>query len=158
MLKNNWYVYLHTRLDTEVPFYVGIGCKKNFDRAYEFRRDKRNPLWWRIFNKTKIRVDILYKNLSKDDASMKEQELIKKYGRINLNEGTLCNMTDGGDGIWNCIRSEYTKKLLSESKKGLKNHQFGIKQSKELIELRFKNIRGIQRSEETKKKTIFRVD
>jgi hypothetical protein len=136
MNENNWYVYKHIRLDKNEPFYIGIGNKKNFGRAFEFSKDKRNEIWWKIYSKTNISVEILYESLTKTDASLKEQELIKKYGRKDLNEGSLCNMTDGGDGIWNCIRTEKTRKLLSEQKIGSKNPQFGKKQSKELIEKR----------------------
>jgi hypothetical protein len=152
MNENNWYVYKHIRLDKNEPFYIGIGNKKNFGRAFEFSKDKRNEIWWKIYSKTNIYVEILYESLTKTEASLKEQELIKKYGRKDLNEGFLCNMTDGGDGIWNCIRTEKTKKLLSEQKIGSKNPQFGKKQSKELIEKRFKNIRGVKKSDEDKKK------
>ena len=152
MNENNWYVYKHIRLDKNEPFYIGIGNKKNFGRAFEFSKDKRNEIWWKIYSKTNISVEILYESLTKTDASLKEQELIKKYGRKDLNEGSLCNMTDGGDGIWNCIRTEKTRKLLSEQKIGSKNPQFGKKQSKALIEIRFRNIRGIKKSDEDKKK------
>jgi len=152
MNENNWYVYKHIRLDKNEPFYIGIGNKKNFGRAFEFSKDKRNEIWWKIYSKTNISVEILYESLTKTEASLKEQELIKKYGRKDLNEGSLCNMTDGGDGIWNCIRSETTKKLLREQKIGSKNPQFGKKQSIELIKKRFKNIKGIKRSDDTKKK------
>jgi hypothetical protein len=152
MLNDNWYVYQHIRLDKNEIFYIGIGNKRNYARAFEFREDKRNNIWWRIYNKSEIKVEIVYENLSKFEASNREKELIKKIGRIDLNEGTLSNLTDGGDGIWNAIRSEHTRKLLSESKMGEKNHQFGKKQSSELIEKRFRNIKGSKRSEETKKR------
>lgn len=152
MDQDNWYVYIHIRKDKNEVFYVGIGNKKNYGRAFEFRKDKRNQIWWKIYCKTEIEVKIIYDNLFKIESSNKETELIKKYGRIDLNEGTLANMTDGGDGIWNCKRSVYTRMILSEQKKGEKNPQFGKKQSSELIEKRFKNIRGKKRSQETKNK------
>ena len=149
-MSNNWYVYKHIRLDKNEPFYIGIGNKKNYYRAYETLASKRNEVWNKIFNKTKILVEILYDELTKEDASNKEKELISLYGRKDINTGTLCNMTDGGDGIWNCKRSEETKLKLREQKIGSKNPQFGKKQSAELIEKRFKNIRGSKRSEATK--------
>ena len=151
-MEKNWYVYKHVRLDKGIPFYIGIGKKSNFARAYEFNKEKRNHLWWKIFSKTEITVEILYENLTKEEASLYEQSLVKEYGRIDLNEGSLCNLTDGGDGIWNSKRSDETKRILSEQKKGSKNPQYGKKQSIELINLRMKNIRGTKRSEETKKK------
>lgn len=152
MSENNWYVYKHIRLDSNEPFYIGIGNKNNFARAYEFRQDKRNPIWWKIFSKTSILVEIVFENLTKDIASEKEQELIKKYGRIDLNEGTLCNLTDGGDGIWNCKRSEETKKILRLQKIGNKNPMYGKKQSEETILKRSKSLLGKKRNEETKKR------
>jgi hypothetical protein len=154
-MESNWYLYKHIRLDKDEVFYVGIGNKKNFSRAFEFRKDKRNEIWWRIYSKTEISVEIIYQNLTKSEASIKEKELINVYGRKDLNEGTLCNLTDGGDGIWNCKRSEETKKLLSEQKMGDKNPQFGKKQSKELIDKRLKNIRGSKKSEQVKKNQSF---
>jgi hypothetical protein len=151
MTLNVWYVYKHIRLDKNEPFYIGIGSKKNFARAYEFNQGKRNVIWWKIFSKTDIQVEIIYENLTKGDAALKEQELIKKYGRKDLNEGLLCNMTDGGDGIWNCKRSEATKKLLSEKKLGSKNPQFGKKPSKETLKKRSIALTGKKKSKETKK-------
>jgi hypothetical protein len=151
-MEKNWYVYKHVRLDKGIPFYIGIGKKSNFSRAYEFNKEKRNDLWWKIFSKSEIAVEIVNENLTKEEASLCEQSLIKKYGRIDLNEGSLTNLTDGGDGIWNAKRSDETKKILSEQKKGSKNPQYGKKQSIELINLRMKNIIGTKRSEETKKK------
>jgi hypothetical protein len=152
MSQNNWYVYIHIRKDKNEVFYVGIGNKKNYGRAFEFRKDKRNQIWWKVYCKTEIDVKIIHDNLSKIESSNKETELIKKYGRKDLSEGTLTNMTDGGDGIWNCKRSNHTKMILSEQKKGEKNPQFGKKQTSGHIEKRFKNIRGKKRSEEAKKK------
>ena len=75
-MENNWYVYQHIRKDKNEVFYIGIGNKKNFSRAYEFRKDKRNEIWWKIFNKTKIEVEILYTDITKNDASLKEKELM----------------------------------------------------------------------------------
>ena len=78
--------------------------------------------------------------------------VIKKYGRKNLNEGSLCNMTDGGDGIWNCKRSEETKKKLSEQKKGDKNPQYGKTPSKETLIKRSLSLSGLKRSDVAKKR------
>jgi hypothetical protein len=152
MNENNWYVYKHIRLDKNEPFYIGIGNKKNFGRAFEFSKDKRNEIWWKIYSKTNISVEILYESLTKTDASLKEQELIKKYGRKDLNEGSLCNMTDGGDGIWNCIRSIEVRQKLSDSKKGNKNPQYQKKPSQETITKRIIALTGKKRTDDSKKK------
>jgi hypothetical protein len=151
-MDNSWYVYRHIRLDKNVPFYIGIGNKKNYARAYQNKPDRRNNLWNKIYSKTKTRVEIVMDGLTKLQASEKEKELIKLYGRIDLSNGSLCNMTDGGDGIWNCIRSDETKQKLSYQKIGEKNHQFGKKQSEETKLKRINSLKGQSRSDEVKKK------
>lgn len=95
------YLYRHIRLDTNEPFYIGIGkyeihSKGNYRRAYQ--KDKRNILWRNIVNKTEYEVEILLENLSWDQACEKEIEFINLYGRRNLGKGPLVNLTDGGDG------------------------------------------------------------
>lgn len=126
---NNWYVYRHIRLDKDEPFYIGIGNKVNYARAHEKDPSKRNIIWNRIVSKSSYEVDIIFDGLTKNEASEKEKEFITLYGRIDLETGCLCNMTDGGDGIWNCIRSEETKEKLRIQKIGSKNPMFGKKQS-----------------------------
>lgn len=147
---NNWYVYQHVRLDKNIVFYIGIGKKENFGRAYEFKFSKRSDFWKRVYLKTEIKVEILYYGLSKDEVSELEKELIKKHGRIDLKEGTLVNLTDGGDGILNCKMSDETKRKLSIMKIGDKNPQWGLKQSDETKEKRSKSMIGQKRTNETK--------
>lgn len=149
---NNWYVYRHIRLDKNEPFYIGIGCKRNYGRAYETCSTKRSTFWINVYNKTSIDVEILMDNLSKTEASLKEQEFIKLYGRIDNGTGSLCNLTDGGDGIWNCIRSKETKQKLRDQKLGEKNHQYGKVQSYSTRQKRSLSMVGQTRSNETKVK------
>ena len=152
MMENNWYVYRHIRLDKNEPFYIGIGNKKNYARAYQTNPDRRNEIWKKIFIKTDIEIEIILENLSKTQASEKEQEFIKLYGRKDLDTGSLTNMTDGGDGIWNCLRSKETKEILRQQKLGNKNPMFGKSQSYETKLKRSKSLTGQKRSEEVKKK------
>ena len=150
MMENNWYVYRHIRLDKNEPFYIGIGNKKNYARAHQIKSDRRNEIWCKIFSKTEIEIEIILDNLTKSQASEKEKEFIKLYGRKDLNTGCLCNMTDGGDGIWNCIMSENTKEKIRQSKLGDKNPNFGKSPSKETTLKRSKSLTGKKRSQETK--------
>ena len=130
---NKYYLYRHIRLDKNIPFYIGIGGSSNYNRAYS--KKGRNKYWINIVNITKYRVDILFDNLSFDKAIDKEIEFISLYGRIDLNKGTLVNMTDGGEGLSGFkfspetiqklklmnigkILSDETKKKISNSKKG----------------------------------------
>lgn len=149
---NTWYIYRHIRLDKNEPFYIGIGNKKDYARAYESSISKRNSIWIKIYNKTSIDIEILIEGLSKEEASIKEQEFISLYGRKDLGTGTLCNLTDGGDGIWNCVRSKETKEKLRQKKLGSNNHRYGTIQSEETKIKRGIYIKGRVCSKEKKHK------
>lgn len=98
------YVYRHIRLDKNEPFYIGIGSDFSYKRANE--KTRRNKIWNDICNRTEYSVDILCDELSWAEACEKEKEFIKLYGRINKKNGTLSNLTDGGDGVTGVIVSE----------------------------------------------------
>lgn len=87
-------VYLHLNKDTFQPFYIGIGK----DKSRAFCRKSRSKFWENIVNKRGYKVYILYKDISWERAVKEEKFLIKWYGRRDLGEGVLCNMTDGGEG------------------------------------------------------------
>ena len=158
-IENNWYVYRHIRLDKNEPFYIGIGCQKDFGRAYQ--KGKRRSLFWnKIVSKTKYDIEIIFEQVSKIFACEKEKEFILLYGRKELKTGSLVNLTIGGDAppinfgeknsmkkqinkdkislfMKNRIVSEETKLKQSISKK--KNlikppSRLGSKMTKELIE------------------------
>lgn len=136
------YVYRHIRLDKNEPFYIGIGKSEDYKRA--FTSNHRNKIWTLIKNKTDIEVEILFDNISWEEACNKEKEFILLYGRKDLNTGTLANLTIGGDGKVGSIISKETREKLSLASKGKKR-------PKELMEkIRLKNL-GKKRSEEAKK-------
>jgi hypothetical protein len=88
------YVYRHIRLDKNEPFYIGIGEKEK--RAYSIY--DRSALWKKIVKKSNYEVEILFYDLTWEKACEKEKEFIKLYGRIDLKNGCLANLTDGGEG------------------------------------------------------------
>jgi hypothetical protein len=104
------YLYRHIRLDKNEPFYIGIGSDKLYKRAYD--KKSRNKHWNFVINKTSYEVDILMDGLTWEQACEKEKEFIKLYGRKDLNEGILVNMTDGGDGVLGSTMPEASKKLM----------------------------------------------
>lgn len=101
-------LYRHIRLDKNEPFYIGIG--KDVKRA--FHKTKRNDLWNKIVSKTKYEVEILFHDLTWEQAQEKEKEFIKLYGRKDLGLGPLANLTDGGDKLANL--SELSRKKIRE--------------------------------------------
>jgi hypothetical protein len=139
-------VYTHTRLDTNQVFYVGIS--EDIKRAYSKRN--RNVHWKRLVNKISYQVDIVFKDLTWEEACQKEIELIKHYGRRDLNEGTLVNLTDGGEGAFNM--ADESKKKISESQKGENNSFYGKTHSKEVKDKIVKVNKGRKFSDEHKRK------
>lgn len=119
-------LYRHVRLDKNEVFYIGIG---SLSRPKSKRN--RNIYWKRIVNISEYRVDILYTSDSKDFILQKEIEFIKLYGRKNLGMGTLCNMTDGGDGISGYVFNEDQRKFISNRTRGELNPNYGVKHTEE---------------------------
>ena len=103
-------VYRHIRQDTNEVFYVGIG--KTEKRAYD-KNGYRSDFWHNIAQNG-YDVEIIFDDLSWEHACEKEQEFISLYGRRDLGEGTLVNMTDGGDGGNGMIVSEETKEKIRQ--------------------------------------------
>jgi hypothetical protein len=125
------YVYRHIRLDKNEPFYIGIGITENYSRAYS--KKSRNKLWKTIANKSAYEVEIVFDDLSWEEACNKEKEFIELYGRIDNKSGILSNMTNGGDGtigikVWN-----KGKKLSQSHIDSLSKAQTGLKRSRESI-------------------------
>lgn len=109
-------VYRHRRLDNFSIFYIGIGKKK--ERAYS--KIGRNKIWQRITNKHNYKVEIIADGIGYDEAKELEVFLIKEYGRKDKKKGSLCNLTDGGDGCYNRIITVETRKKISNFNKGRK--------------------------------------
>lgn len=137
------YVYRHVRLDTNEPFYIGIGSDNKLERAYS--NLGRNKYWNRIVSKTEYRIDILFDDLSWEEACEKEKEFIALYGRVDIGTGILCNMTDGGEGA-------YGRKMSEKNKIALIKRNTGSKKSNETIIKMSKVKIGKLKSEETKLK------
>ena len=111
------YVYTHTRIDTNEVFYVGIGTQDNYRRAS--RTNGRTTYWKNIIKKCGWKVDVVFDNLSWEDACLQEKVLILFYGRVDLQTGTLVNLTEGGEGNFGRKASNETKLKMSLSKKGV---------------------------------------
>lgn len=168
-------VYRHIRLDKNEPFYIGIG--KTILRAKD--KSKRSSAWKAVSSKG-YRIEILFDDLTWEQALEKEKEFIKLYGRKKYG-GILVNITEGGLGSEGLIHSEATKQKMKKSntkevrekksiaKKGNKNPNFGKKWSEEkkqwmseinkgrkFSEEQIENMRnsriGKKHSEETKQK------
>ena len=109
-------VYRHRRNDTNEIFYIGIGNSKK--RASD--KVGRSDYWKRIVNKHGRKVEIIATDLSLEDARELEVFLISEYGRLDLNEGNLVNMTNGGDGFFGGSHTKESKEKMSIAHMGKK--------------------------------------
>jgi hypothetical protein len=122
------YVYRHIRLDKQEVFYVGIGSDEKYERSKTTKN--RNKYWHNIVKSTAYEVEIMLDDLTWEEACEKEKEFIKLYGRKDLKEGTLVNMTDGGEGAFGVIMSEETRekrRLSMPDFSGKNNPMYGKK-------------------------------
>ena len=111
--KNKKVLYRHVRLDKNEVFYVGIGNpKRPYDRYF------RNNWWKNIVAKTDYKIDILFDDLTWEEACEKEKEFISLYGRRDLGKGPLVNLTDGGDSIKGYVMTQEHKNKISKANKG----------------------------------------
>jgi hypothetical protein len=144
-MENKYYIYFHINPIKNEIFYVGKGTGY---RAY--RKTGRNKHWKNVVNKYGYNITIIEDNLSYDIANDREKFYINKIGRMDLNNGTLVNMTDGGDGTNN--KSDEVKDKIRRSLIGRKHTQETkdkISKSKLGTKSKFK---GIPRTNEVKEK------
>lgn len=111
-------VYAHIDPRNGIPFYIGKGCE---ERASDFSR--RSYFHKNLVSKIRSlnlepEVVILHQNLTEQEAFELEVREIKFYGRRDLGEGPLINMTDGGEGSSGNYHSEETKKRIGDFHRG----------------------------------------
>ncbi len=113
------YLYRHIRLDKNEVFYIGISLKDDEQYKRAYNKTYRSKWWKRIVDKTDYKVEIMLEGLPDNELKEKEKEFISLYGRIDTGAGTLCNMTDGGQGMNGYNMPEDVKQKLSNAKKGV---------------------------------------
>jgi hypothetical protein len=139
MEDNTWYVYAHIKDDNLQPFYIGIGKTEKYKRAFMSRG--RNNIWHKIVSKYSCFSSVLFEQLNFNSACEIEKTLISHYGRIDLNSGILCNMTDGGEGAANAIFTQERIEKIRASNTGKRHKPETIQK-----------FRQRRQSEETKEK------
>jgi hypothetical protein len=143
------YVYRHIRLDKNEPFYIGIGSDDKYYRAN--KKSQRNIYWKRIMSKTDYEVEIVLEDLTWEQACEKEKEFIVLYGRKDLKNGCLVNMTEGGDGTLGVIVSSETRKKLSNSIKEWNKTRVISEKQRQISSYLFKKL---NKNEDFQKKRI----
>lgn len=149
-MNDNYCVYMHTSPSNKK--YIGI-TSQNPERRWRKNGEgyKDHLYFWRAIQKygwDNFSHEILYTNLTKEEAEQKEIELIAFYNSNNENYGY--NMSVGGEsGSKGYKYTDEQKKHMSEIHKGEKNGMYGKRHTKEVIEKeRIKHLRE-NLSEET---------
>jgi len=143
------YIYYDPSRNNE-PIYAGKGNKNRVWR-HNYRKGM-HPFTQRLnfMKKNNIKPIIgIYSGLDEELALLLEEELIAKFGRKDLGQGSLLNLTNGGEGTKGASRkfteehkhnlsassigrkkSEDAKANMSRAKAGKPNGKLGIKNPK----------------------------
>lgn len=106
--NTKYYIYIHYTPDN-IPFYVGKGIKNRC-----LHKHSRSKWWNNIVNKYGYYIKIQEINLSEDECFQREIYWIDYFGRKQYQEGTLINLTNGGEGVSGRIYTEEEKELKSK--------------------------------------------
>ena len=115
-MEKTFCVYMHTN-KINGKKYIGQTCQKPETRwGIGGKKYKTSTHFWSAIQKygwDNFEHDVLYENLSSQEANDKEKELIEKYNTTDMNFGY--NLEYGGK---NGLHSEETKMKISNSNKG----------------------------------------
>lgn len=111
-IRNDFFVYVHTRNDTGEVFYVGKGR----GRRLKTKRH-HNQHWMRVAEKHGFTVHLKHSGLSETCAFTLEKILIARHRKLG---SPLVNMTDGGEGVSGAVFSEEAREKMRLAKVGKK--------------------------------------
>lgn len=125
---NKYFVYKHTTPSGKV--YIGITCQRLSQRwangkGYKCQRLFANSI--KKYGWDNIKHEILFEELTKEQAEQKEIELIAKYKA----QGISLNAAMGGGLTQGWHQTEEVKHLISKLYSGAGNPQYGKPHSKE---------------------------
>lgn len=153
--ENIFYVYLHRRTTDNKVFYVGKGKKK---RAWD--KTNRSDYWKYTESKHGIIVEVVFENLTEDEAFQAEKDTILEMRYFGH---PLCNFTEGGEGtsgvkqsaetIAKRVKANTGKKRTDETKLKISLAQTGKKRTSEQIAQQSLRLKGTKRSLEAVVKT-----
>jgi group I intron endonuclease len=130
--ERKWCVYKH--MSPSGKIYIGITCQEPPEKRWVNGCGYRNnQYFWRAIQKygwNNFEHEILFVNLSKEDAANKEKELISFYNSNNSLYGY--NLSSGGEGGAEGViiseeerkrRSEHAKTYVGENNPNYGNHK-----------------------------------
>jgi hypothetical protein len=141
--ESRFYVYilLDPRKGVLTPFYVGKGSGQRVLNHFNpsSKRKSGNILKNSVLDKIRTAglqpsYAIIQDQLTEIDAFRLERALVARFGRRNLGEGILTNLTDGGDGCSRVLVSEDTREKMRQRMHGAGSPTFGVGHTKEARE------------------------
>jgi len=148
--KSGVYKYGSYEFEYE-PFYIGKGKNerwKYINNRSDYFKNKINKI---KESKLEPIVIKLKENLDEDSSFILEKKLIKLIGRKDLNEGSLLNFTDGGEGGSGYVCSDETKNKHSEIMKGENNPNYGKHPSEKTRKLISEKCKGKKHHKQSEK-------
>lgn len=154
MQDKKYCVYRHTSPSGKV--YIGITCQNPIRRWNAGHGYRYQQYFYRAIQKygwDNFTHEILYSDLTKEEACEKEIELIRFHRSNDKNYGY--NLSSGGEATnAGCKLSEEARKRISESRKGEKHPYYGKKLSEEHRQKLGDSHRGKHIWNETQRKQI----
>ncbi len=158
-----------------IPFYIGKGKDNRYCISCHLHKNVVNNL---LKNKIKkvgaenVKIQLLHKDIAEEAAFQFEIFYIGFYGRRDLGKGTLCNLTNGGEGNSGMVgkvspmkgkhHSKETRQKISRANKGKQNTKGKVhsKETKQKMQEAWKHRKargdvpwkGSRRSDATRKK------
>jgi len=125
-MDKTYFIYRYIRLDTNQPFYIGMGTKKEYtSQGYPLYSERsiylrayskdRNMMCLNIMKKAGYDIEIIYESNDRAHVEEKEKEFISLYGVVSNGTGTLVNLTMGGTKF--IPTKSYSKRSVYERKK-----------------------------------------
>ena len=150
MEERNYKVYIHkNKINNKV--YIGITSIKPEERWRNGHGYIKQMLFYNAIKKygwDNFKHEILFENLTKEEAEQKEIELIAQYNSTNICFGY--NIQNGGNSVGKF--TDETKKKMSESHKGLVFSQEHINNLRKARKGRESGFKGKKHTYETKRK------
>lgn len=113
----SYYVYQHTNLENDTPFYIGVGTNDKYKYYSRSKAKKKRSKQWKdyVHNiNNNYKITILLESNNYYIVSKKEIEFISLYGRIDKGTGTLVNLNDGGRGSKGISKESFTNMLKKQ--------------------------------------------
>ncbi|WP_407305429.1 hypothetical protein [Acinetobacter sp.] len=153
--RPRYFAYIYVDLLTHKPFYAGKGCgNRHLSHLKSNKTEEILIKHIQSIGTSNISVIKVIDEVDEELALFVEEELITKYGRMDLGTGSLLNKTSGGCGC-NLIRTEVhcgnISKTLSGKKK-MEDHVNKVNKNPDKIKKTADKHRGMKRSISTRQK------